>query len=271
MIRSWSQADTFLGKKDDRPTGERGTRIQRRPGNAIACRYHTTDVVTWYPNGYVQLNSGNWHTMTTKARMVAYAGVPIWSEKCVWYLGTPEGRIPFWDHMVLAPDADGLLVPQGTPPTSATRIRLAESRLSAKIHKYIAGYGRQVEMDGALRVPDMGDCWGCMMEQADGQGKLPHGKSEPIGLDHYLAHFDDQYYVPSLYANALSARYANPGLVWHMRTIDIQRDPARGAAEVRRDLIGFFKKLKPQLLHLILQREGLAHGEEPVRENAAHQ
>jgi hypothetical protein len=248
----------FLGKKDDRPTGERGTRIHRRPDGAIALRYHGTDVVIWYADGHTQLNSGGWSTLTTRRRMSDYSGVRIFSDRNVQYVGTFEGRVPFWDHMVLAPDADGLLVPQGNPPTTADRVRMIEAKLSAKIHKYIAGYGRQVEADRALRVPDGGDCWGCYFRAQNANDRQsPHGRIEPMGIDHYLSHFDDEYYVPSLYWNAIQARYGNPQLVFAMRAADIERNPARGAADVRRDLIGFFRRLKPELLNLLVQREAM--------------
>lgn len=71
----------------------------------------------------------------------------------------------------------------------------------------------------------------------------PHGRTEPLGIDHYLTHFADAYYVPSLLLNAIKARgYRDPAIIWHM--IKAQRDGEHAARILR----AFFKDLKPALL-----------------------
>src|ERR1700677_1463884 len=60
------------------------TYLQRR-GEDIALKLHQTDVVTLHPDGSITLNSGGWHTVTTKARISDYYQ-GLHSAKGVWYL-----------------------------------------------------------------------------------------------------------------------------------------------------------------------------------------
>jgi hypothetical protein len=81
----------------------------------------------------------------------------------------------------------------------------------------------------------------------------------PLGVDHYLSHMAENYFVPSLYALAcVAANYGGgPAIGWQM---GIQR---RDGAWVRRELTRYFRKLKPQLLPYI------ADGWSPEREREA--
>jgi len=56
--------------------------------NRIVVRLHDTNVVTFYEDGKVKLNSGGWQTVTTKDRMNKYLPVPwkVFQEKFEWYL-----------------------------------------------------------------------------------------------------------------------------------------------------------------------------------------
>src|SRR5678816_4795949 len=87
-MRTFSQMDTWLGVKASRPTGQRGTRIERRGVDAIAVKYHNTDVVTLHRDGRVVFNSDGWHTLTTRARMNEYqeAGM-MFTAKGIMYFG----------------------------------------------------------------------------------------------------------------------------------------------------------------------------------------
>lgn len=73
------------------------TWLKRRAGNeadgyAVALQYHDTDVVTFRPDGGMVLNSGGWHTVTTKERInwCLPDGFRLSQVKRVWYITVGE-------------------------------------------------------------------------------------------------------------------------------------------------------------------------------------
>ena len=89
------------------------TSIRMEQGKTIV-RYHSTDVVTVYPNGNVKLDTGGWRTATTKVRMNQASaqfglGFRVYADKGEWYVSFPpdwskEGRIAFdGDTLTLKP------------------------------------------------------------------------------------------------------------------------------------------------------------------------
>jgi len=87
--------------------GERN-RGQRKIGNntyaeiehdkSISVSLHGTDVVRFYPNGLVKLNSGGWRTQTTQRRINKYSPVKIFQKNFEWFLA--DGT-PFEDNMLV--------------------------------------------------------------------------------------------------------------------------------------------------------------------------
>ena len=77
----------------------------RRDLGKIAVRLHNTDVLTFHPNGDVQINSGGWRTVTTKSRLNRYLPSPlrVSAKKFVWYLFDGKKEIEFEDGLVLCP------------------------------------------------------------------------------------------------------------------------------------------------------------------------
>ena len=65
---------------------------------SISVRLHGTDVVRFYANGLVKLNSGGWRTHTTKQRINKYSPVRIFQKNFEWFLS--DGR-PFEDNMLV--------------------------------------------------------------------------------------------------------------------------------------------------------------------------
>lgn len=77
-----------------------GTRVSRKIANntymilhenefgpsSVAIRLHNTNVVTFYQDGKVILNTGGWHTVTTKERINRFipGGYTLSSLKGVW-------------------------------------------------------------------------------------------------------------------------------------------------------------------------------------------
>ena len=65
---------------------------------SVSVRLHGTDVVRFYANGLVKLNSGGWRTHTTKQRINKYSPVQIFQKNFEWFLS--DGR-PFEDNMLV--------------------------------------------------------------------------------------------------------------------------------------------------------------------------
>ncbi len=72
---------------------------------AIYIQYHNTEIITFYSDGSVRLNSGGWETSTTKARFNAFLpkGITVFQNATHWYVETPAGTFEFEDGLVVSP------------------------------------------------------------------------------------------------------------------------------------------------------------------------
>lgn len=96
--------DAFLRQRGDYSTRKiAGNTYVRRDGTALSVQYHNTIVVTHHADGSVTLNSGGWHTPTTKERINAFCPWSVYQEKRVWYVSLPNNpRVPFVDGMCIS-------------------------------------------------------------------------------------------------------------------------------------------------------------------------
>lgn len=118
LPKSWEQARALFDRADKRRGGARGKvahnttveerRYMRHSGNesSYAVRLHSTDVVTFHPDGSIELNTGGWQTPTTRDRMQR-CGVRV-----SMHLGIPGVRhgnseLPYVDGMMLKFRSDG--------------------------------------------------------------------------------------------------------------------------------------------------------------------
>lgn len=63
---------------------------------------HNTRVVTIHPDNTYTLNSGGWHTSTTKDRINKYSPARVYQSKFEWFVGAVgDGKVRFFDGMVL--------------------------------------------------------------------------------------------------------------------------------------------------------------------------
>lgn len=251
MINSYPEAADYLGKKSNRPLTGRATRLIRRDDNTIVVHYQATDVVTYHADGFITLDSGGWQTVTTKARMTEYTRIRLFQSKSIWYVQSTEGwegpRSLYYDGMRIT--LDGLPVTPKLPTATETEAKRA---LDKRVSAYIKGYAAHIVANG-LTNPSNGDCFGCLF-QANAptveqgarclQNKpTAHGRIEPMGLDHYISHFDENYFVPSLLANAIrAAGYRDPGFIWQL--IQARKDGDMASRILR----GYFRNMKPALL-----------------------
>lgn len=107
------EARLLLSGKD-RVKLDRNTYLERRSDKAIAVILHATDIVTFTPT-YTELNSGGWHTMTTRSRMDDYIPMRVFADgKRGWSL-VPVAEIDCWcsDSRSLR-SGDGIIV-KGEP------------------------------------------------------------------------------------------------------------------------------------------------------------
>ncbi len=268
---TWQGAREYLGAKNDRPLEGRATRLQRREGDRFAVKYQSTDVVIYHPDGSIELNSGGWQTLTTKARITEYAPIALWSDRGIWYVSEKGGgwqdrqtsRRLYVDGLIILPGG-GLHGPGGLELEDPARAEGFKRRLDRMIAKYIAGYAREVCKPEPFGEPGPGDCLLCQiaLSHAMGQpgpvgmtgrlhpgGRLEDttGQRDPFGLDHLLEHCAEGYYVPGLYALAcVEAGYGGgPAIGWQM---GVSR---KDAGWIRRELNRYFRKRKPGLLRLL--------------------
>ncbi len=187
---TFEQANSkLIGRCSQRRKVANHTYLERRDGGNIAVKLHDTDVVTFWPDGAVILDSGGWRTVTTKDRMNSYSGRHIWTERGVWYVGGGYDRgkaVVYADGITFYPD--GRVEGAGAPVANL-------SALKRRIKKYVDGFMAAFDA-GEVPPPSNGDCWGCLM-RAD-NGTYPMG-----GTDHVMSHMEESYYVPSLLARAI--------------------------------------------------------------------
>lgn len=229
---------------------------QGKPSYAV--RLHHTDVVTLHPDGSQTLDSGGWRTVTTKDRINAYAPVRVFSDRGSWFVvPTFPGAGPIdWERRYAF--ADGMRVyPDGKVEGAGIDETAIRKRVLRMIGEYIKGYADSVRNVG-LTPPSNGDCWGCYMKTASADGKaLPPGKGDITGVDHYLSHFEEKYYVPSLYWRAIQPRgilanpHYNPNAVWAIADAEAKR----GRTDmIERDLRRYFRELTPALVETLQAR-----------------
>ena len=67
--------------------------------NSVSILLHGTCVVRFYPNGLVKLNSGGYHTHTTKKRINQYSPVKVYQKNFEWFL---RDGTPFEDNILVS-------------------------------------------------------------------------------------------------------------------------------------------------------------------------
>lgn len=114
-------------KRNPKLAKKGNTKVTRDNGTVV--RLHQTDIVSISASGVIVLNSGGWHTVTTKRRMNEASqefdlGFSVYAKKGDWYIDTPfDGTIDFFDGVRF----------QGRPISNPKRKRtVAKKRRTAK-------------------------------------------------------------------------------------------------------------------------------------------
>lgn len=212
---NFTEAATLFNDRLSQGTLKRGVKLgnntyltwedtpEKVPG-WFGVRLHQTNVVTFHSDGRIVLDSGGWHTVTTKDRMNrairSYHSSSSWSvysDRGVWYVATgnysagTDKRWAYADGITL--HLDGSVSGEGEDPRRQQQLR-KQARAYAKAYT-------QALYDGEIPSPSGGDCWGCCMVPVNGKPASP--QAGLAGPDHMLSHLEEKYYVPSLVLRAL--------------------------------------------------------------------
>lgn len=188
-----------------------------RHDSFIAIKLHNTEIIKYYPDNRIILDTEGWTTVTTKARMNEYLDkVSIWQERSVWYIsnrGEWTKRTAYYDGMEIKPD--GTLEPD--PDYVDTK------QLKKDIRKFTDGYITAL-FAGEVSAPSNGDCWYCLFRENAGNIKTgvlhsngtlsnqascgPSLNGKTLGelnnnREHLQSHIKEKYYVPSLLVRAI--------------------------------------------------------------------
>jgi hypothetical protein len=81
----------------------RNTRLTEYVDGKRTLRLHATDIITWTADGKIILNSGGWHTHTTKERINSALplGVRVYQKDFKWYVTQNDKTVDFVDGMAL--------------------------------------------------------------------------------------------------------------------------------------------------------------------------
>lgn len=94
--------DSKRGDKNRKKIGNNTYLI--RYSDYIAIVLHYTEVLRFYPDNQIVLDSGGWQTYTTKNRINTYLPSPYYllQKKSKWFIDDgKEGLLPFKDNMSL--------------------------------------------------------------------------------------------------------------------------------------------------------------------------
>ena len=200
--------EKLQGRNKDRRKLANNTYAERRQ-DTIAIRLHATDVLTFYKDGAIRLDSEGWRTVTTKQRMNEYlSGWRIEQDRGQWYIIHSDGSK--WERVAVYRDgailrANGV-VDNAEPLSKATE----DLKLRRKVQRYASKYMDAFEA-GRVPPPGPGDCFFCAMRE------VKTGK--PLGElnrdeDHILSHIEEDYFVPSLLARAFETMPHSPAMGW---------------------------------------------------------
>ena len=231
---TYESASKLLGNRADKKLA-RNTYLRMEEGKAVV-KFWDTDIITITPDNVYTLTSGGYNTFTTKDRLNTFSPVHIWREKGLWYACEGPGGNPiktlFEDGMQV--DANGHVLSEVGCPDLPKYMR----KVDRLVAKYIKGYIASIMEAGELPEDTSGDCWFCLMKSVD----HPENK-ELMGYDHYLSHFADKYYVPSILLKGMNeVPYGDRGFVWSIMKANVGQ--GREPYQLRYTLGRFFRTRK---------------------------
>lgn len=193
---TYKELNTMLtGRNQQSKKADNNTYWQRR-GDDIALMLHSTDVLTFKANGDIVLNSGGWHTPTTKDRInYGLSSIAVISQtNGIWYLGI---RYEYKEDGDTYRFADNMVLHRNGKVSGAAKDDTKKDKATkAKIKKFAALCASQLPID----KPSGADCWYCGMQTDSGESLGDAMKD----IDHIESHIKEGYVVPSLVYRALT-------------------------------------------------------------------
>lgn len=223
----------FLKNRSSRKVGN-NTYARKTEAGEVIVRLHNTDILTFFPNGRVIVNTGGYRSNTTKSRINEFLPVDfprLYQARGLWFWAQGDNSpIPFSDN--------DLLSSRGRVKTRAGKTE-AQTR-AARLTKQINAYADKCAQAVPLPMPSGGDDWFSALRTEDGKTL---GEAFD-NTEHLESNMRESYIVPSLVLRALEKAGAGDAI----KAATFGRFPAfEGCARsivksaVRRYLKGRFK------------------------------
>jgi len=222
---TYVEAKRLLAKRPIRKLA-RNTYL-RAEGEDVVVKFWDTDIITIDKEGIYTLNTSGYRTLTTKDRLNEFGPARVSQEKGIWYIRDAV----FADGIKLS--ADGKVL-SGQGAEDFSKIMRKVDKL---VSKYITGYIAHLMKEKGLSQDTGGDCLFCQMQDVAKKVK------EPMGYDHYLMHFEEEYYVTSILMKGITeSGYSDPGFIWWHIDADLKK--GHEPYHLRHILRKFFKTRK---------------------------
>jgi hypothetical protein len=208
---TYNEAITVLDeKRGDKSTKKLGNNTYLiRHDDYIAVKLHNTEVVKFYAD-FVELNTGGWHTMTTKARINFYAPCQVAQKLGTWYI---DGFL-FYDGIKI--DYSGNIISKKIEPKKHEE---QARTMKKKIKNFVNEFVTEMKTNG-LDLPSGGDCWFCCLRPV---GNMTSSDIN-MNQDHLLSHMQERYYVPSLLINAMLETGYNQNALGYLLGYDKEKN-----------------------------------------------
>lgn len=185
----------LVGRNANRRKLNPHTYAERRDNGAIAVKFWETDILLWRPDGSCVVNTGGFHTVTTKDRLNQFLplGVGIFQRNGIWFWSAKDQTAgAFTDGDCVLPD--GTIQMQNPDTKDRTVLR-------NRIRKYAALYSNL-----PLPEPSGADCWHCHFTTQEGKSLGDSIKD----TGHLESHMEEGCVVPSLAFHAMKERGCGP-------------------------------------------------------------
>lgn len=187
-------------------------------------KYHDTTIVTKRPDGTTVLNSGGFHTRTTKERIREFAHVDIYQKNGVWYMSDGSA---FYDGIVVKTKTPGEEY-SGKTTILSEKKPVNDSAVN-EMKKQIRNYCLLITPEN-IPKPEAGDCFFCRTTDS---GKTLGDATNNHA--HLLSHLEEGYVVGSLIVNALKESHYPPtswGFLYHEATLN--KDGGNSLKDIRK-------------------------------------
>jgi hypothetical protein len=191
----------------DRPAGMNNTRVIRKKGAMGYCaiKYHDTEIVKYFPNEVIELNTDGWFTYSTRERMNAFQNrFQVYTNQRIMYLSYYDKTYLYQDHMVLHPNGTVTINDSIIPPITKQSLK-KKVKLKSKVNDYVKQFMDKF-FNHEINRPSKGDCFYCqgMVDKAEVINDNIVIKGKCDDGDHIISHIKQKYFVPTLLVNALN-------------------------------------------------------------------